>query len=738
MAKICQMCGVSNDDAIEFCSACGSELTPGGAAKSPPSTQQAKPAAQSEGTAKTMMFGQAQPAKSAQAPPAKPAQAQPVSPAQPQPAKPATDQAGGNKTMMFGQVQAPPQAQPVSPAQAQPVSPAQAQPISPAQAQPASAPTEAPRNELGTAQTMIDTAGAAAEPPAAGPGTPKGDSAPAAQPRPAPVAGSGQKTVFGMPSVSTDKMPSKKSSKPPMAKAVTSGAPPAAAPGGPSNRTMLGMVVPPSQKADTKRGITPPPAEPEPQPKPAAAEPTPAPTQSAEAKTVDQPVMGESKVTPKQATSTAASPTTDDDQWWDEEEQGGGERKGGLIIGLIVAMVVVILAGAGVLVYLFVFDDGQSVRPQVFSTPDGKAVATVFSFPAAPPGTTLQLGGQTVQVVNGQARIDLPMTQLQIGANEIQVLYTEPGRPAEQHSFPIVLRHLITTDMTGLVGAQPFVVVNFRVIPGIALTVEGQTVQPVNGAYAHRVELTKIAAVNQSTAENLVYGVSFQITDAKGLSEQGQHVLTIPQTRLQIDRPARNAIVDTETVTCAGITEEGAKVTVNGKAVGITAVGFNTSVPLPAMGEHSIQITARAPNKAPRTQTVKVTRIGDLKGAIATWSEELDPRLDYPTLARSPNAHVNKKAKVTGRVVNINTEKGVTVFLLYMATSCPKGAKCAIYVVYRGETDAGMYSWVDVYGKVAGSRAVDLPSGEKLEVPAINADFVVKSAAQKGKRRRRR
>ena len=234
----------------------------------------------------------------------------------------------------------------------------------------------------------------------------------------------------------------------------------------------------------------------------------------------------------------------------------------------------------------------------------------------------------------------------------------------------------------------------------------------------------------------MIHKVAYQITDSSGNTEQGQHPVVIPLTKLQIDRPGSSAIVDSNTVTCAGITDKGAEVTVNGKPVGVSASSFLTRVPLPSMGEHRIVLTAHAPGKAPRKKIVAVTRIENLSNAIEDWSSNLDRRLDYPTLGRDPNAHMDKKIKLSGRIVNINTEKGVTAFLLYVARGCPAGARCAVYAVFRGETDAGLQSWVNVYGRVKGSRAIDLPNGQQIDVPAVEAKFVVKRSRRSKKRSR--
>jgi hypothetical protein len=436
-----------------------------------------------------------------------------------------------------------------------------------------------------------------------------------------------------------------------------------------------------------------------------------------------------------------AEPASHADTWPDDDEEPLPPRKGGstlLIVAIIAA--VVVLAGGAAIVYLLMFSGDTEIRPQVFPAADGTNLTVVLSFPDAPTaGATITVHGeQQIQVVGGQARFDLPISQMALGENPIKVVYTEPGGGPETLTFPIVMRHTTTDDLSGLVAEDPFFMVVFRVAPGIQLAVDGKPVQLAGGAHSHRVSLSQALAGGPPSGDNLIHKVSFQLTDAGGQTEQGQHVVTLPVTKVQIDRPAKDATVALEAVTCSGSTEEGAQVTINGQPVGVLAKRFSTSVPLSQVGDHQIEIIARAPGKAPGKRTVKVTRLESLDGAIAEWSKDLDSKLDYPTLARDANGQMGKKIKISGRVVNINTEKGITAFLLYVGEGCPAGARCAVYVVFLGETDAGLQSLVDVYATVRGTKDVDLRGGEKETMPAVEARFVVKQKSKKSKRRGKR
>jgi hypothetical protein len=413
---------------------------------------------------------------------------------------------------------------------------------------------------------------------------------------------------------------------------------------------------------------------------------------------------------------------------WPDEETGRRVQGSGLFIATIVAAIIVIVGI--VFVYVFVLESDLSLTPQVFNTADGKAVTVVFAFPKAPPGSSIQVAGKTVPIASGQASLEIQLSDLHLGVNDLQAVYQEPGDRPENKSFSIILRHSVTTDLSGLAAQEPFVVVDFKIAQGIALAVEGKPVKLTEGSYLHRIGLDQIPASAKTMSDNLIHQVSFQLIDSEGAVEQGQHVVAVPLTKLQIDRPADKAVVANDSVTCAGTTEDGAEVTVNGEPVGVTVAGFLTSVPLSSLGEHEIQVTARAPGKAPNIQSVSVSRLESLERAVDDWSKDLDKRLDYPTIGRDPNAHANKKVKLSGTIANIKTEKGVTAMLLYIADSCPKGNLCAVYVVFRGETEAGLHSWVDVYGRVKGTRTIDLQSG-KRDVPYIDAEFVVEGERTK-------
>lgn len=579
--------------------------------------------------------------------------------------------------------------------------------------------------------------------------TPQATAPPAAQPmarpaaKPAAKASTRAHTVMGMPAVvDTTKAPVAAPAKPaPMARPQQAAKP--AAKRTDEKHTVLGMPAVSGDVAETiarakqaTAQVASPAAQAARRPRP-STEPLEPVAKPSEPHRPDPNKIETIAADSVPASVTAASAA---DSWPDEDEPLPRKKGGGALIIVAIVAAVIVLVGGGVLLYLLVFrGGGAELRPEVYPNPDGKNLTVALAFPGAPPGTALQVQGQQVQVIGGQARFDLPMNQLVLGENPVPVVYVEPGSAPENLTFPILMRHTVRDDLTGLGTQDPFFIVVFQVAPGIQLSVNGQPVQLAQNAYSHRVTLAQAMAAGPPTGDNLIHKLTFQLADASGPPAQGEHMVTIPVTKLQIDRPGKKAVVSFETVTCSGATEDGAEVTVNGQPVSVIARRFSSSVQLAAIGQHEIVVTARAPGKAPATRKVKVSRIDNFDQVLTEWTGDLETGLDFPTLARDPAAQTKKKIKVSGRVVNINTEERATALLLYIGEGCPTGARCAVYVSFSGETDAGLQSLVDVYGTVLGTHEVDLRGGKKETMPAVEAEFIVKQKpTKKGKRRGKR
>jgi len=432
------------------------------------------------------------------------------------------------------------------------------------------------------------------------------------------------------------------------------------------------------------------------------------------------------KARPAQAKSAPPEPEEEDDT----PSRGPST---GLIIAVAVAGTVVL----GLLAFLgvrYLLSGRNEPVPQIAPTADGQHLTVTLQIPGAAPGSSLSVQGQTIPMTEGSAQFLLPRSALVLGTNLVEFTLVQPDGRQEKRSFPITLRHVVTNDLSLLAADPAAVEVKFQVAEGFRVTVNNQPCPLAGNTCTHRIALEEIRKhQTRSDGDELRYTLNFQLTDPDGRSESGQHLIAIPVTPLQIDRPAPGAVVDTAEVTVAGTAGDKAEVTVNGALVLSNASGFATIIPLDKTGPHRISVTSRLADHAPNRQELEISRVESLQPFIDSWKADADPKFDYPKLTRNTAVHAGRKIVLSGRIININTAAGVTVFLLYVDRGCPVGGRCAVHVTFRGETDAGLESMVNVYGTVSGMKDVDFSGGKSQMLPSVDARFVV--SAQPGTNR---
>ena len=518
-------------------------------------------------------------------------------------------------------------------------------------------------------------------------------------------------------------------------------------------KTMLGMpaadlsqAVEEAKKAPASARMAPAAASPEPTPGPSDAPST----DSGFDKTVKAPgdeevaeqarSMDAEAAAPAGETSTEgeASPydedTGSDDYGYNDEEV----RKKGLSSWVYIATAGGAIIIIGLVVMLLMMSGRLEYSYSISQLPDEKNIAISISIPDAPAGSNVTFLGLSQPTVNGVARFEIPIDQIKLGENVLKALYNAEGKSHELE-ISVNRRHRVDLDLKGLGSDPAFFEAVFTVAPGESLSVDGKSATlDAQNSYRHRVSLDDAVSRGKEEEEFLSVPIQFQLQSSSGQPDTGEHLARLPLTKLRVDRPAPEAFVDIPVVSCSGETEEGAGVSVNGKRSAVTAGRFEEQVPLEGTGEHRIKVVSRAPGKAPKTTQIKLTRVQSLEPAAEKYMEGAEANLDYPTLGRDPDAYVGRKISFKGRIVNIRTEQGVTVFILYLKEGCPSESRCAVYVVFRGESSAGLYSWVSVFGEVKGKRTVQIREGESMEVPALEARYVIPEKKKSRKKRRRR
>ncbi|MBN2343917.1 MAG: hypothetical protein JXX29_17185 [Deltaproteobacteria bacterium] len=425
---------------------------------------------------------------------------------------------------------------------------------------------------------------------------------------------------------------------------------------------------------------------------------------------------------------------TDDSGEWPDDTSPKSSNVG--IIIAVSAAALIILGLVAFILVKFVLFRSPDVQPQIVPSADGEHLTVILDLPTAPPGATVQLQDKNIPVAGGKVQFLLPKKQMVLGANLVKLTVTEPGGTPEEISFPITLRHIATNDFSGLTNTPPTVGVQFQIASGFSIKVNGAACTLVNGICEYKLTIPD-GASKGGKVKKLQYSIPFELADGEGNTDAGQHTLVVPITELQLDRPADGAVVDSNEITVAGSSVPGATVTINGKTLQVGETGFAATVSLPAIGTNKINIRVVAAGSAPVSRQVLVTKVEDLQPYVASWSKNLDDSFNFAKLSRNTDAYAGKKIHLTGRIININTAKGVTAFLMYVDNGCPQGGQCGVYVAFRGETDAGLQSMVDVYGKVRGTQEVDFAGGSKKALPAVDAQYVLIATAASRKKKRK-
>jgi len=149
-------------------------------------------------------------------------------------------------------------------------------------------------------------------------------------------------------------------------------------------------------------------------------------------------------------------------------------------------------------------------------TEEGDGLVVSLPFPDAKLGATLQAGNQTVQIIDGAAKLNLGMEQLGLGVNKVELTYVEPGGKPREMGFELLLRHKVKEDLLGMASADPYFTVTFQVVAGVQLRVEGQVVAPSGGAYDHKVQVAGILPPGGVSSETFLHRIPFQLMDAAG------------------------------------------------------------------------------------------------------------------------------------------------------------------------------------------------------------------------------
>ncbi len=563
---------------------------------------------------------------------------------------------------------------------------------------------------------------------------PQAPAAPAAAPAPSAPAPSTRlhgpaRTVLGMV-VDIEKMQAAAAAKAPSPSGTIQGAPtpvaavPAAGASGPRAagpaRTMLGMALPAGvlTAAAPPAEATPPVAT-----APMTATRRPAPAEDAP-DPPPRPAQESRRVPTARSPAQAQEPAADDD---DIDIPGLSRRRPANPVAIMIVGVLVILALAGAAIWFFVIRGGSDGAPTdvaVTRSPDGATAILEMRLPAAAPGTKVRIAAHEADVAGGVARFPIPISELAVGPNDLVATIAAPGADPDERRIRVFLSYRARADLAALAGTPPRYDVVFDLPAGARVEAFG-TALPA-GPDGRAVLPVAIADVDSALDAEGRHRLDFRVVLADGTPEAGTLATTVPLTRLTVDRPGAEAVTDAAQIECAGVTEDGAAVVVNGAPVTVVGGRFATPVPLPAVGSHPVAVRATAPGKAAKTTSLTVRRVQSLRAEMLAFEREVDRALTWEAVRERGAALRGQKVAFVGEIFNIRSEAGTTA-IQALVRGCPSSQRCSIWVVYRGTTDAQNRDVVKILGVLGGEQTYVTSRGEQLTVPRIEARFVAKT-----------
>lgn len=497
------------------------------------------------------------------------------------------------------------------------------------------------------------------------------------------------RTMLGVPAVNPAMIPGA-----PQAPAPTNPLPPHPAPApapdagkrsglGPSNRTMLGVAAPVLAQAHAAA---------------AAARQHAATTGSASAPSPETTLGGVD-------VSIAGLPSP-------------RKRARAPLIALLTLGLLFMVGVVGVLAYWRFGQRNVPVRASIAQIEQGQEVLEI-EVPGAPAGSRVRFAG-TEQVLDGnRARFPLPRELLHVGDNPLSIDVIAPSGATETHRVTLTLELRVRADLETLAAEEPAITIVVEALPGSTAMIEGQPiVLDERGQGSRAFPLAQMA----TNAEGVQHVVRWVVQPPSGVVAEGTLTTRVPMTTLQIDRPGTELTTDRDEVEIAGAVVPQTVVTVDGQPVTVNEGRFLHRYRLATLGDFTPRIVARAPDRAPITQTVTIHRVADLAREAASFT--FDRSLTYARVAQSPTHYQGQRVAFEGRIYNVDVQGGRSV-LQMLVRECPTGQRCPLWVTYPAATDVSIESWVRVLGTIVGEQQFRSESGQVRTVPRVDATYVL-------------
>jgi hypothetical protein len=398
-------------------------------------------------------------------------------------------------------------------------------------------------------------------------------------------------------------------------------------------------------------------------------------------------------------------------------------RKRGIPLSVVAILIAVILV-LGATVIALLWKSTPPVTAKATTTADGRdALHLECEARACPDGTTLSLDGAKATFAAGQADLTLAMP-LHIGDNNLTLEVARPsgGRDGREQPVKLVVSvaYRVRADVTTMSAPHPAITVRIEAKPGSTVQIDGKPVTlDASGLGAYAVD--ESAATEGPADESRVVSLdsNYVLTPPGAAAEKGTMSARVVVTPLRVDAPCPRTTTDEDHALLSGRAPKGASVSVDGVTVTPGADGsFETTVPLPATGDHIVEVRASTQALVRRTVHVTVTRVASLTDAAKSF-EQRNP-LGYDAAMADLASKTGSPIVVDGTVVEARASGHRTLVLVDDKRGCAKGPCLARVVVGRDITLAHGAK-VRAYGYVA--RPFTTPAGQT--VPEVESAFVL-------------
>jgi hypothetical protein len=393
-----------------------------------------------------------------------------------------------------------------------------------------------------------------------------------------------------------------------------------------------------------------------------------------------------------------------------------------------VPLVAVALAAGGLLLLggtaiAILWHGSAAITAQARTSHDGADLLHLACDPTScKDGTVATLDGATAIFAGGGT--DLHLAQpLHIGDNPLSLHIDRPGIGRDELvTLNVPVAYRVRADVAGMSDPHPSIVIHVEAARGSDVHVADTPVTlDANGEGSYAIDESVASEGPADESRVVALDVPYTIAAAGHPPETGSVSARVSIAPLRVDAPGPRATVDADHVLLAGRAAKGATVTVGGAAVTVGTDGaFETTVPLSALGDSSLEVRSWTSALTPRVVEVALKRVASL--ALEAKAFERQATLGYDAALANLATVTGQPILVDGEVIEPRISGHRTLLLVDDHRGCAKGP-CLARVVIGQDLPVARGDRLRAYGRVA--RAFSAPGGQAI--PEVEADFVLRA-----------